>query len=133
MATNTQGNYITSKTTADLRTKNYFIVKLDSSRNAVLASSSSDDISGILDEVPQGSQGGAVSIKHISSAGTGKVSCGAAISKGAYLTTDANGQAITATQTTAGSQPTKRVFGRALEAAAAQNDIIEFEHMFFLY
>jgi hypothetical protein len=133
MATITQGNFVSAKTVADLRTKVYFIVKLDTNRQAVLASASTDEISGVLDEVPQGSNGGTVSIMHVSANGTGKVSAGAAISKGAYLTSDANGQAVAATQTAAGSQPTKRVFGRALEAAAAQNDIIEFEHCFFLY
>lgn len=133
MATTTPGNFITALTSVDLRGKAYFIAKLDASNKCVLASAATDEISGIIDEVPQGANGGTVSINHISANGTGKVSCGAAVAKGAYLTTDANGQAITAVQTTAGSQPTKRVFGRAREAAAAQNDVIEFEHCFFLF
>jgi hypothetical protein len=132
MATVTQGNFITAEAGADLHLKQYYIVVLNATRQAVLAAASTDAISGVLDEVPQGATG-SVSIKHISANGTGKVKAGTAISKGALLTSDANGKAVTATQTTAGAQPTKRVFGRALEAATADGDVIEFEHLFFLY
>lgn len=126
MSTVTQGNFITAAVGADLRNKNYYIVKLNSTRKAELATAGTDEISGVLDEVPQGTTG-SCSIKHISSNGTGKVVASAAISKGAYLTATTGGKAVNTT--TSGH----RIFGRALEAAAADGDVIEFEHMFFIY
>jgi hypothetical protein len=134
MSTITQGNYLTGKTAADLRTSNYKLVKFtDNKKTVALVSAATDKVAGVLDEVPQGVQGGSVSIKHISSNGTGKVRAGAAISFGDLLMADASGRAITAVQTTAGQQPTKYVFGRALEAATTADDIIEFEHLNLLY
>jgi hypothetical protein len=134
MSTITQGNYLTGTTAADFRLNNYKIVKFtDNKKTVALCGAASDEVAGILDEVPQGAQGGSVSVKHISSNGTGKVRAGAALSFGAYLVADSTGRAVAATQTAAGSQPTKRVFGRALEAATAADDLIEFEHVNFLY
>jgi hypothetical protein len=137
MATTTQGNYITADSSADLRQKQYHIVKLDSSRKAALATAATDEISGVIAEVhAEGTNTtnyGSVSIAHISGGGTFKVVASTSISKGAYLTATTDGKAVTATQTTAGSQPTVRVFGRALEAANTDGDVIEYEKMFFLY
>jgi len=138
MASVTQGNYITAKASADLSQKRYYIAKLDSNGNAALATSSGDEISGVLDDVPQaaatsgGSFAGLCSIKHISANGTGKVIAGGTIAKGAYITSDGNGKAVAATQTAGGSQPAVRVFGRARVAAVA-GDVFEFEHCYFLF
>ncbi len=131
MATETEGNYITREAGADLHTKKYYLAKLTGNQ-AVLATAATDAIVGVLDEVPQ-STAGACSIAHVSGSGTGRVVVSAAVSVGAYLTATTGGKAVTATQTTAGSQPTVRVFGRAIEAAAADGDIIEYEKCNFLY
>lgn len=131
MATVTQGNFITAQASTDLSAKQYYIAKLDTNGQAALAASASDEISGVLDEVPQKATG-LCSISHLSGNGTGKVIAGGSISKGAYITSDSNGKAVAATQTTAGSQPTTRVFGRA-RVAASTGDIFEYEKMFFLY
>src|SRR2546430_7192625 len=93
------------------------LVKFASTGKAVLATAATDDIVGVLDEVQQAASGstsgGAVSIAAINGDGTGEVIAGAGIAKGALLTTNGSGQATTATQTTAGQQPSVRVFGRA--------------------
>ena len=133
----TQGNFISAPAGADLHASAHLIVKLDTNGKAVLATAASDDIVGVLEEVQQASSGvstsgGAVSIAHISGAGTGEVIAGASISKGAFLTSNGSGQAVTATQTTAGSQPTVRVFGRA-RYAANSGDLVEYEKMNLLY
>jgi hypothetical protein len=128
----TDGPYITAEAGADLHTNQYYIAKLDATNKAVLTSAAADEVSGILDDVPQGANG-SCSIRHISASGVHKVRAGAAFSKGAYLCSDGTGRAIAAVQTTAGSAPTKRVFGRARAAAAAPGDIVEFEHCYFLY
>lgn len=131
MATSTPGNYITAEASTDLSAKQYHVAKLDANGKAALATAATDAISGVLDEVPQGASG-LCSIAHISGAGTGKVKAGGTIAKGAYITANADGEAVSATQTTAGQQPTVRVFGRAREAAV-ENDIFEYEKCHFLY
>lgn len=138
MATITKGNYLTTLAGADLHASGYCIVKFDTNGNAILTAAASDDIVGVLDSVqqsgpvPQSTSGGPVSIAHVGGTGTGKVVAGASISARAFLTSDANGHAITATQTAGGSQPTVRVFGRA-RYAANTGDLVEYEKMFFLY
>lgn len=138
MATITPGNYISAIAGADLHASGYLITKWDSSGNAILAAAATDDLVGVLAEiqqaapVPQSTSGGLVSIAVVSGAGTGKVIAGASISKGAYLTSNSSGQAVTATQTAGGSQPSVRVFGRA-RFAANSGDLFEYEKMFFLY
>ena len=136
MAVITPGNYITAPVNSDMHANQYCVCKLDTNGNAVLAAAATDDIVGVIDEVPQPSagsvSGGLVTIAHVSGAGTGKVIAGGSISKGAYLTSDSSGHAVGGTQTTAGSQPTVRVFGRA-RVAANSGDVFEYEKMFFLY
>ena len=136
MAVITPGNYITAPVASDMHANQYLICKLDSNGNAVLAAAATDDIVGVLDEVPQpaaGSvSGGLVTIAHVSGAGTGKVIAGGSISKGAYLTSNGSGQAVAATQASAGNQPTTRVFGRA-RVAANSGDVFEYEKMFFFW
>jgi hypothetical protein len=133
----TQGNLISALAGADLHASAHLIVKLDTNNKAVLASAATDDIVGVLEESQQAgsgvsTSGGGVSIAHISGAGTGEVITGGSVSKGAFLTSDSSGKAVTATQTTAGSQPTVRVFGRA-RYAANSGDLVEYEKMNFLY
>ena len=136
MATFQNGNFITLPVNSNLSADQYCIVKTDANGNAVLAAADTDDIVGVLEEVPQPLAGsisaGLVSVAHISGNGTFKVIAGASISKGAYLTTDANGHAVAATQTAGGSQPSVRVFGRA-RYAANSGDVVEYEKCFFLY
>lgn len=132
MATETPGNYITRLAGANLSGKSRYLAKLDGSNKAVLATAATDKIVGVIDEAPQGATG-ALSIKSVNSSGTGKVKVGAAIPAGTYLTAGAAGKAVAAVQTTAGQQPSVRVFGRSVEASSAEGDVIEFEHMNFLY
>ena len=105
-------------------------VKLNGSGKAVACSANTDEIIGILMNCP--ASGDTADILAINAQGSGKVQAGGTIAVGNYLCMDSSGHAVAATQTTAGSQPTVRVFGRALTAAAS-TDLVEFECMFFLY
>lgn len=125
MATTTQGNFITRNTTADLSAKQYYIVKLTNNA-AVLATAGTDAIVGTLDEVPQGTTG-SCSIAHVSGSGTGKVVASGAISVGDLLTATTGGKAIATTTAN------DFVFGRALQAATQDGDVIEYEKMYFKY
>ncbi len=129
----TPGSLISAPAGADLHASSHLIAKLDVNGKAVLAALPTDDIAGVLDMVPQGATG-LCSIEHVSGTGTFEVIAGASIAKGAYLTVknDSSGQAVTATQTAAGSQPSVRVFGRA-RVAANSGDQFEYERLFFLY
>lgn len=132
MATITKGNYITALAGADLHASGYYIAKLDSSGNAVLASASTDEIVGVIDQtqqagpVPQSTSGGEVTIAIVNGTGTGKVIAGGSITKDGYLTTNSSGQAVTTTTTG------DRVFGRA-RYAANSGDIFEYVKMFFIH
>lgn len=126
MAGEVHGNFVALEAGADLHAKQYYIAKEGSTNLAVLAAAATDAITGVLDEVPQGSAG-LVSIAIVSGAGFGKVKCGASsISKGAYLTSDANGLAVTTTN--AGDS----VFGRAREDATS-GQVFSYEKMAFRY
>jgi hypothetical protein len=118
MATETQGNNISRVAAADLSAKQNFIVKTDANGKIVLAAAATDVILGTLRNAPGNND--TADVNAINGAGTGKVKVGAAVAKDAYLTTDANGKAIATT--TAGN----KVFGIALEAASAANQVIEY-------
>ncbi|HVB24109.1 MAG TPA: hypothetical protein VNG51_19380 [Ktedonobacteraceae bacterium] len=90
-----------------------------------------DEVLGIIMNCPI--VGDSADILAINNTGSGKVASGAAITIGQYLTMDSTGRAVAATQTSAGSQPTVRVFGRALTAASAAGQLVEFESFYFLY
>jgi Uncharacterized conserved protein (DUF2190) len=92
-----------------------------------------DDILGIIVNCPRAGIGDTADILSINASGTGVVATGAAVSIGNYLTMDSTGRAVAATQTTAGSQPTVRVFGRALTAASTAGQTVEFQIAYFLY
>lgn len=131
------GNLITALAGQDLHASANCIVKLDANGKAVLAAGPTDDIVGVIAEVQQAASGiatsgGSVSIAHVSGTGTNEVIAGATIAKGAFLTSDASGHAVPATQTAGGSQPSVRVFGRA-RYAANSGDLFEYEKMYFLY
>lgn len=132
----TQGNYISALAGADLHASAHLIVKLNATNQAILATAATDDIVGVLEEVQQASasttSGGACSIATINGDGTGEVIAGASIAKGALLTTNGSGQAVTATQTAGGLQPTVRVFGRA-RYAANSGDLFEYEKIALWY
>lgn len=109
-----------------------------SSGTVVPCSAATDDIIGIIMNCPgtygtdTAITGGTADILAVNAQGTGKVQAGGTIAVGNYLTMGTGGTAVAATQTTAGSQPTVRVFGRAVTAGAS-TDLIEYEGCFFLY
>jgi hypothetical protein len=125
-----EGNFIALANDADLSQKQYFIVKRDANNKAVLASAATDDIEGVLNNAPKAKWGADVAV--INGNGTFKVVAGGNITKGDKLTSDANGKAVTAAQTTAGAQPTKHVFGVALANAVA-NDVVEYRRVNLIY
>lgn len=118
MATFTEGNYLSRTAGADLSAKQYYLVKLDSSNEVVLAAAATDKILGVLSNAP--TDGETAVVRLINSNGTFKVKTAASnISQGARLTSDASGLAV-ATTTTGDV-----VFGRALLASVA-SDIAEY-------
>lgn len=98
----------------DLSSDQYRFVTLGTNANEVDAAGASDMIVGVLQNTPEA--GEAASVRF---GGTSKVEATGAISKGDRVTADADGKA-TAT-TTDGAE----YGGIALEAAAADGDIIE--------
>lgn len=120
------GDYITAPAGADLHGKENYIVKFNGSGQAILATAGTDEIVGVIQEAPQGATG-SVSIAHVSGSSTGKVIASTIIADRAYLTATTGGKAIATTT------PGNRVFGRARGAAAATNDVIVYEKMFFIY
>jgi len=131
MTTFRQGDYDSREAAADLSTKTYFIVKTDAAGKYVLAAAAFDNVRGVLVNAPK--LGDTADVANVNGSGTFKVVAGAAFAKDALLTSDANGRAIAATQSTAGAVPTVRVFGRARSAATALNDIVEYDKVNFLY
>jgi len=111
------------KAGADLSSNQYQIVKLDASGNIVLAGAG-DKAIGILTDAPVNGQYGSVAI-----AGITKVAAGAAVAAGDYLSPDANGKAVKATDTAvsdgtvAGTQGT-HIIGQALSAAGAADELV---------
>lgn len=103
---------------ADLSTKRYHIVKLNSDGNVVLASAATDAIIGVLDNSPK--LGQTADVVLLNGVGTFKVkAANAGISKDDFITSDANGQAVKTT--TSGN----RVIGRAVRTTAA-NEVVEY-------
>ena len=106
------------------------VVKLNASGQIVPVAAITDDPIGILMNCPDAS--GTADVLSVNQQGSGKVVCGGTISRGALITFNASGQAVAATQSTAGAQPTVRVIGRALEAGVS-GQVIAFQSLFFLY
>ena len=114
------GERTTALSGADLRGKRYHIVKRDANNNFVLASAATDIIAGVLDYEPRRAED-AVDVVLINGTGSFKVKAGGTIAKDALLTTNASGQAVTASTG-------NRVFGRA-RTAAVSGDIVEFDKL----
>ena len=94
----------------------YHIVQLDASGNIEIGEGATDLLVGVLQNKP--ASGGAALYRF---AGTTKVIASAAIAIGALVTSAADGEAVTTTT------DKDVVVGRALEAAAAQGDLIEIQ------
>lgn len=108
----------------------YTVVKADTNGNVVAVTGTTDDPLGILYNCPTAS--GTADVVAINLQGTYKITCGGTISRNAYITFNSSGQAVAATQTTAGSQPVVRVIGRALDAGST-GKVINVLAMYFLY
>ena len=106
----------------NLASAQYYIVQLSATGNIEVAEGATDLIVGVLQNKPASGEAALYRF-----AGTTKVVASAAIAIGAFVTTTATGKAVTTT--TAGDH----VVGRALEAAAADGDIIEIQLMQFRY
>lgn len=81
---------------ADLSTKQFYFVKLDTSadRQVVLAAGNSDVVEGILTSKPTSGHVGSVQVK-----GQGKVIYGGTVTRGDALMSDSSGRAVTQTST----------------------------------
>lgn len=106
---------ITEKADADLSAKQYFLVKQNA--NGVVLAALNDAAIGALQDKPKTGEFGRVQV-----AGVAKVKAGAAINKGDYVKSDANGKAIASAGEAAGTLV--HIVGQALEAATADGDVI---------
>lgn len=112
------GDRYTAVAGADLTGKRYHIVKLNADGKVVLAAAATDAVLGVLDNEVKA--GGVAEVVLANGQGTFKVkSAATAIAKDAFITTDANGQAVATT--TDGN----RVVGRAVRAGVA-GEVIEY-------
>lgn len=113
-------SYLTLDTTrkagADLSTKQYFYVKLDSSGNVVLCSGATDKPYGILQDKPNASGVGCV----VGRAGISKMSMAAGNTQGNVGGTDANGQFAAYVF---GTDTTKYICAEVVEDSDAANGI----------
>lgn len=116
MASFTNGDRYSETAGADLSQKRYHIVKTNSSLKVVLSTGGTDNHLGVLDGEPKVGQTADVVLAN--GQGTFKVKAGADIAKDAKITSNANGQAVTAT---AGD----RVIGYAYRAAVT-GEIFEY-------
>jgi hypothetical protein len=108
----------------------YIVVKLDSNNQVTPVTATTDAAVGVIYNCPTAT--GTADVLSLNQAGTGKITAGGTITKGALITFNSSGKAVAATQTTAGSQPTVLVIGRAIEAGAS-GQVFCFQNFFFLY
>ena len=101
---------------ADLSSKQYTFVKLDSSGQAVAASGATDIPIGVLQNAPTSGQEAEVLV-----VGGTKIVAGAAIGEGALVGTGATGKAVALV---AGTDTTKYVVGTLLTESAADGNIV---------
>ncbi len=103
---------------ADLSAKQYHIVKLDANGELVLAGAGDEGF--VLADDPKSGEYGSVVVSGIT-----KVVAGTAIAAGAYLSSDANGKAVPATETnvTGGTTGT-HIIGQALSSASGANELV---------
>lgn len=125
MATYLKGQSMSLAAAADLTTKQFFAVKVDSNGKAALAAAGEFAI-GVLQNNPAINQ-----VASIQFSGTTKAVAGGTIAAGAMVTVDANGKFVTATGGRTNTSDAgvaadallgSNVFGIALTAAVA-NDI----------
>lgn len=105
---------LTKTASEDLSAKQYYIMQMDSSGDCEIGEGATDLLIGVLQNTPESGQAARVRF-----AGTSKVVASAAIAVGANVTTTNAGKAVTTTT------DKDIVIGVALEAAAADGDIIE--------
>lgn len=103
------------KADSDLSTKQYFLAKFTATGVDIAAAN--DRVAGPIINKPKLGDAAAIQV-----AGVAFVAAGAAVAKGDYVKSDANGRAITSTAEAAGTLV--EIFGIALDAAAAQDDRI---------
>jgi hypothetical protein len=101
---------------ADLSTKQYTFVKLNSSGEAVAAAAATDIPIGVLQNAPTSGQEAEVLI-----VGGTKIVAGAAIGEGALVGTSATGKAVALV---AGTDTTKYVVGTLLTESGADGNIV---------
>ena len=104
----------------DLSAKQFYIVQMDSSGDMEVAEGATDLLLGVLQDKPESGQAG--TYRHT---GTTKVVASAAIAIGDWVTTTNAGKAVATTT------DKDIVIGKALEAAAADGDIIEIQLSIF--
>lgn len=114
MATKQATTSITLKAAADLSTKQHLFMELSAAQTVNTCNAITDVAVGVLNNKPDAAGKAA----EVDIAGTTKVVAGAAISAGARVAPMASGKAQTAVST-------QFPRGIALEAAAADGDIIE--------
>ncbi len=124
MTSFSQGNRISHEAAADLSAKQFHVVKTDSNGKVVLASGATDKVLGVLANAPI--LGDTADVHGINANGTFKVKAGGTIAKDAYLTANADGEAI-ATTTTGNV-----VFGRAVRAAV-DTDLVEYIPLYLIH
>lgn len=100
---------------ADLSAKQYTFVKM-SGTGVVSAAAATDVVIGVLQNTPTSGQAAEVAVSGIT-----KLKASAAIAAGALVGTTSTGLAVAVV---AGTDTTKYVFGQAITAAGAANDII---------
>lgn len=122
MSQSTNSNEKTFLASEDLSAKQFYIVQMDASGDAEVGEGATDLLIGVLQNTPASGQAARVRF-----AGTSKVVASDVIAIGAYVTSTAAGKAVTTT--TQGDV----VIGQALEAAAADGDIIEIMLSKFTY
>ena len=110
----------TKEASEDLSAKQFYIVQMDSSGKMEVAESATDLLLGVLQDKPESGQAGCY--RH---QGTSKVVASAAIAIGDWVTTTNAGKAVATTT------DKDIVIGKALEAAAADGDIIEIQLSMF--
>ena len=107
---------VTLVAAADLSTKQYTFVKLDSSGTVVAAAAATDIPIGVLQNAPTSGQEAEVLV-----VGGTKVVAGAAIGEGALVGTSATGKAVALV---AGTDTTKYVVGTLLTESAADGNVV---------
>ena len=115
MSTYREGDYDTREAAAAVEP--YEIIKLDTNDKVVKAAAGTDAIKGVVQQ--GGKVGASVSFARLNGVGSFKVRLGGTVAKGAKLTSNASGRAVTAT--TGDTQ-----FGTALQAGVS-GDVIEYE------